>query len=68
MCSNPKKESVDKFIDVAVYIVILIWINNSVFSVLKLVWKIVEFVKSRLRKGKVEPEKNKEISITSLET
>lgn len=68
MCLNAKKDSVDKLKDAAICIVIFIWINNSVFSVLKLALKVVEFFKSRLKKSKVEPDKKKEISITSLET
>ena len=57
-----------KLKNMAVYNVLAIWVNNSVFSVAKFVLKIVEFIKSRLNKGKVETEIKKDIMISNLDT
>ena len=52
----------------ALYNVLAIWIINSIFTVAKFVLKIVEFVKSKLRKSKVEPELKKDVMISNFDT
>ena len=52
----------------AVYIVMIIWVINSAFAVYKFILKIIEFVKSRFNKSKVEPQPKKDITISNLDT
>ena len=54
--------------NLAVYNVLAIWVINSALTIVKLVLKIFEFVKSRLNKSKVEPEIKKDIMISNLDT
>ena len=54
--------------NLAVYNVLAICVINSALTIVKLVLKIFEFVKSRLNKSKVEPEIKKDIMISNLDT
>ena len=58
----------DKLKNVAVYNVLAIWVINSVFTIAKFILKIVQFIRSRLNKSKVEPEAKKDIMISNLDT
>ena len=52
----------------AVYNVLVIWTNSSVFSIAKFILKVIEFAISRLNKRKLEPEFRKDIMISNLDT
>ena len=58
----------DRLKSLAIGNVLMIWIVNSVLSIVKFALKIVEFAKSRMKKGKVEPEIKKDIMICDLDT
>ena len=58
----------DNLKSAAVYNVLFIWVINSVFTIAKFILKVIEFVKSRLNKSKVEAETKKGIMISNLDT
>ena len=67
MCLDIKKKVVEHLTDLALYVVMAFWINNSAFTILKLVLKVIEFIKSRVNKSKVGNETEKAIANTNLE-
>ena len=67
MCLDIKEKVVEQLIDLTLYVVMAFWINNSAFTILKLVLKVIEFIKSRVNKSKVGNETEKAIANTNLE-
>ena len=49
-----------KLENACMYIVMFIWISNSTFTLLTFIIKIVEFIRSKYKKNKVQPEEKKE--------
>lgn len=60
----------DKLKNTLIYCIIIIWINNSAFSVITLLSKIIGYIKSKIASKKVQPEvkTEKKIAITNLIT
>ena len=70
MCTEKGYETYDTVKKSLNYCIIIIWINNSTFSLVTLSLKIIEYVKSKISGKKVEPEEKfaKRIIITNLFT
>ena len=68
MSTELKTDSFETFKKILVYCVMVIWINNSAFSMITLLSKITGFIKSKVAKKKVGPDEKteKRIVVTNL--
>ena len=68
MCAELKTEVYELFKKKLVACVMIIWINNSTFSVINFLLKIIRYIKSKIESRKVEPEEKSDqrIVVTNL--
>ena len=68
MSLDSMNEEMENLKSAALYNVLAIWIINSIFTIVKFVLKIAEFVRSKLKKSQIGPEDKKDITISNLDT
>ena len=70
MCTELKTEVYQLCKKTLTYCIMVIWINNSAFSLITLLLKIIGYIKSKFASKKVEPEEksDKRIVVTNLVT